>query len=48
MSYFTFGGQNNIPLYGISYIALIIHQLLDIWVISPFWLRAVTLLNIQV
>ena len=34
----SFLWPNNIPLYGYIIYYLLIHQLLDIWVVSTFWL----------
>ena len=35
---------NNIPLYGWSTFCLFMHQLMDIWVVSTFWLLSIMLL----
>ena len=34
----SFLWMNNIPLYGYTTFSLLIHQLMDIWVVSTFWL----------
>ena len=35
---------NNIPLYGWNTFCLFMHQLMDIWVVSTFWLLSIMLL----
>ena len=38
-------GPNNTPLYGYTTFYLFIHQLIDIWVVSTFWLLGIILLQ---